>query len=58
MSAFLCVVLPYVGKDLPMGRSPIQGVLPKYLKGFTVSEVNSDSEQVRGHDPESVQQQN
>jgi hypothetical protein len=31
-----------------MGRSPIQGVLPRYLTGFIALEVNSDSEQVRG----------
>jgi hypothetical protein len=31
-----------------MSRSPVQGVLPKYLKTFIVSKVNSESEQVRG----------
>jgi hypothetical protein len=30
-----------------MIRSPIQEVLPKYLKGFVVREANSDSEEAR-----------
>jgi hypothetical protein len=34
-----------------MGLSPVQGVLPKRLKGFIVSEVNSKSEQIRGPNP-------
>jgi hypothetical protein len=44
-----CVVLSYVGRGLSMDRSPIQGVLPNCLKDLTVSEVNSESEQARGH---------
>jgi hypothetical protein len=43
MSATLCVVLPCVGEDHALGRSPVQGILTKCLKGFVVSEVNSDS---------------
>jgi hypothetical protein len=34
-----------------MVRSPVQGVLPKCLKGFIVSEVNSESEQAKRPDP-------
>jgi hypothetical protein len=30
-----------------MGEFPVQGVLPKCLKGFILSEVNSDAEQAR-----------
>jgi hypothetical protein len=41
-------VLSRVGRDLAMGRSPFQGVLPKYLKVLIISEVNSESEQRRG----------
>jgi hypothetical protein len=33
---------------------PVQGVLPKYLKGFMISEDNSDSEQARGRNPWNV----
>jgi hypothetical protein len=36
------------GRELGMGRSPVQGVLPKYLKGIIVSEVNSESKRDRG----------
>jgi hypothetical protein len=46
-----CVVLSCVGKFSQMDQSPYQGVLPKCLKGFTVSEVNSKSEQARGPNP-------
>jgi hypothetical protein len=34
-----------------MGRSPIQGVLPKCEKGFIVLEVNSDSKLAREPNP-------
>jgi len=37
-SEFLCVVLSCVAIGLEMGRSTVQGILPKYLTGFTVSE--------------------
>jgi hypothetical protein len=47
MSAFSCVVVYSVSKSLAMYRSFIQGILPKYPKGFIVSEVNSESEQAR-----------
>jgi hypothetical protein len=43
MSAFFCVVLSCICKDLVMGRAPpppVPGVLPKCLKGFIASEVN------------------
>jgi hypothetical protein len=43
--AFLYVVLSCVGKGLEMGRSPIQGVLPKCPKRFIASELNFESEQ-------------
>jgi hypothetical protein len=46
--AFVWVQLSYVCTDPAMGRSPIQGALPKWLKGFIVSKVNSDSEQTEG----------
>jgi len=46
-----CVVLSCAGRGLVMGRSPVQGHLPKCLKGFVISEVNSDSEQVGGPNP-------
>jgi hypothetical protein len=48
MSAFFCIVLPCVNRGLPMGWSPVRGVLPKCLNGFTVKEVNSESEEARG----------
>jgi len=41
ISAFFCV-LRYRPCDGPI---PVQGVLPKYLKGLTVSEVNFESQQ-------------
>jgi len=47
LEAFLYVVLSHVGRDLAMGRSPVQGVLPKCLKGSIVSEANSESQQAR-----------
>jgi hypothetical protein len=34
-----------------MGRSPIQGVLPKLLNVILVSEVKSELEQERGANP-------
>jgi hypothetical protein len=42
------VVLHCVGRGLAMGRSPIQGVLPKRPNGFVVSEVNSELERTTG----------
>jgi hypothetical protein len=51
MSAFFSVVLLYVDRGLATGRSPVQGVLSKYLKGFVVSQVNSDSGKVTGPNP-------
>jgi len=50
---FLWVVLFRAGRGLAMGRSTVHGVLPKCLKGFKVSEVNSEA---RGRDPRNVQQ--
>jgi hypothetical protein len=47
MSAFFCVVLSCEGKDLAMGRSPVQGHLPKCLNGFVVSEFNPEFEENR-----------
>jgi len=43
-------------RGLATGRSPIQGVLPKCQNGFTVLEVNSESEQDRGPNPWKEQQ--
>jgi hypothetical protein len=51
ISAFFCVVLSCVGLGLAMGWSPVQGVLPKWLNGFIVSEVNSQPEQTRELNP-------
>jgi hypothetical protein len=48
LSPFLCVVLSFVTKGLAMGRSPAHGVMPKRQKVFIVSEVNFESENVRG----------
>jgi hypothetical protein len=48
MSALLSVGLSCIGKGLTMRQSPVQGVLSKYLKGFIVSEANSEAEQVTG----------
>jgi hypothetical protein len=31
-----------------MGRSPVKGVLPKWLKGFTATEGNSESKNGKG----------
>jgi hypothetical protein len=45
MIAFYCVVLSCVGRGLAMGRSVCPEVLPKCLNGFTVSEVNSETDQ-------------
>jgi hypothetical protein len=48
---FSCVVLSCVSRSFAMGRSPAQGILPKYINGFKASEVNSEMEQVRGPNP-------
>jgi hypothetical protein len=56
MSAFFYVVLFCVDRDFAMGRSPFRGVLPKCLKLFMVSEVNSESKQGRGTVPLNAQQ--
>jgi len=45
------VGLFHVGRGIAMGRSPVQGVLPKCLNVFIVLEVNSESEQTRGPNP-------
>jgi len=39
MSAIFCLVLSFVGRGLAMGRSSVQGVPQKCLKGFRVSEL-------------------
>jgi hypothetical protein len=49
------VLLSCVGTVLAMGRSSIQGVLPKCVEEFIVSEVGSNSEQAIGHNPWNVQ---
>jgi hypothetical protein len=48
---YVCFMLSCVGTDLSMGRSLIQGILPEFISGFIISEVNSKSEQARGHRP-------
>jgi len=55
ISAFFCVVLSCIDRGLAMGRSPIQGVQSNYLKDLVVSDVNSESEQARGPNPQNVQ---
>jgi len=45
-----------VGRDLPRGDPPVKGVIPKCLKGFILSEVNSESGQDREPNPWNVQQ--
>jgi hypothetical protein len=47
-SPFSCVVLSCVGKGLVIGRSPIQGVLPKCLKEFIVSKFISNQNRPEG----------
>jgi hypothetical protein len=49
MSQFFYALLSYVGRGLVIDLSPIQELLPKCLKGFTISEISSDLEQARGH---------
>jgi hypothetical protein len=56
MSTFFCVVLSCTGGVLPMGRSPVQGTLPKCLTELVVSEVNYEPEQARRPNPRNVQQ--
>jgi hypothetical protein len=51
MSAFFCVVPSCVGRGHAMGRSPFEGVLPKCLKGFVISKVNSELGQASGSSP-------
>jgi hypothetical protein len=51
MSVFVFVVLNCVGKGLEIDPSPDEGLLPKCLKRFVISEINSESEQPRGLDP-------
>jgi len=41
---FFCVVLSCIGRRLAIGRYPIQEALPKRLKGFTVTDINSEPE--------------
>jgi hypothetical protein len=43
----LCVVLSCVGRGLAICRSPVQGILPKCLNGFIVTEVNSEKRTIR-----------
>jgi len=44
MSTFFYVLLSRAGRELVMAQCPAQGVLPKCLKGFIISEVKSHSE--------------
>lgn len=56
--ALLCVVVSYVFRVLEMGRSPVQGIFPKCLRGFILSEVNSEPVQARGPNPLKVNSSN
>jgi hypothetical protein len=47
MSAIFRLVRVCVGMNLAMSRSPVQGILPKCLNIFTVSD-NSEWKQARG----------
>jgi len=42
------VVMLYDGRGPTMGRTTVQGVLPKCLSRFKVSEFNSESERAAG----------
>jgi hypothetical protein len=53
MSAHFSVVLLCAG--IAIGRSTTQGILPKYVGGFIVPEVNSEYGQVRGSNPRNVE---
>jgi hypothetical protein len=55
ISSFSCVVLSCKRRGFVLRWSSVQGVLPKQLNGFIVSEVNSESEQAKRHNPWSVQ---
>jgi hypothetical protein len=46
-SRFGCPLFSVMCSKSRDGRSPVQVVLPKCLKGFIVSEINSESEQAR-----------
>jgi hypothetical protein len=37
-----CVAQSSVGRGLVMGQTPVQGVLPKCIKGFIVSKITFD----------------
>jgi hypothetical protein len=45
ISAYLCIVLSYVGTGIAMGQAPIQEVLPKFLNWFILTETASELEQ-------------
>jgi len=47
----VCVLLPCVGRGIAVSRFPVQGVLPKCLKGFKVSEVIRESVKAEGPNP-------
>jgi len=55
MHAFSCFGLSCVGRGLVVDRFHEQGFLPDCLKGFMVSEVNSESEQARGQNSRKAQ---
>jgi hypothetical protein len=56
MFSFFCVLLSCIGIGFVMCRSPIQGVLPVCLKGFTESELNFDSQHTKKPDLYKIQQ--
>jgi hypothetical protein len=50
MSALPVFMLPYVGRDIVMSRSPVQEVL-QIAYTFMISEVESEFEQAKGLNP-------
>jgi hypothetical protein len=56
MTVFYCVMLSCVGRDLAVGRSPVQGVQSKLFNVFRILEVNSEMEKVRGTKSPNVKQ--
>jgi len=58
MLAIFSALVSYEGRGLEMGRSPVQGIFPKCLRGFILSEVNSEPVQARGPNPLKVNSSN
>jgi hypothetical protein len=47
VSPLSCVLVSGIDSGLAMGRSPVEGIVAKCLKGFIASGVNSELEQAR-----------